>query len=147
MFVFKRKSQNLNISKEIVNQAVEFLFYVASPRNPTQVVTRSIRWEKLVMGWKKLNTDGSILGSVRQVGCGGVVGDDHGNWIVGFTRNIGATDSFAAELWGLRDGLSLCFSLNITCLVVELDAKAVVDILRNYSYDNRIISPIMDDCR
>ena len=41
----------------------------------------------------------------------------------------------------------MCLSLNIPCLVVELDAKAVVDVLRNYSYDNRIISPIMDDCR
>ena len=99
------------------------------------------------MGWKKLNTDGSVLGSVGQAGCGGVVRDDYGNWLAGFTRHIGATDSFAAELWGLRDGLSLCHSLNITCLVVELDAQTVVDVLRNYSYDNRIISPIMDDCR
>ena len=99
------------------------------------------------MGWKKLNTDGSVLSSVGQAGCGGVVRDDHGNWIAGFTRHIGATDSFAAELCGLRDGLSLCLSLNVTCLVVELDAKAMVDVLRNYSYDNKIISPIMDDCR
>ena len=41
----------------------------------------------------------------------------------------------------------MCLSLNIPCLVVELDAKTVVDVLRNYSYDNRIISPTMDDCR
>ena len=147
MFIFERKSQNPNLSKEIVNQAVEFLCYVASPRNPTRVVTRSTKWEKPAMGWKKLKTDGSVLGSVGQVGCGGVVRDDCGNWLAGCTRHIGATDSFAAELWGLRDGLSLCRSLNITCLVVELDAQTVVDVLRNYSYDNRIISPIMDDCR
>ena len=83
------------------------------------------------MGWKKLNTDGSVLGSVGQAGCGGVVRDDCGNWLAGCTRHIGATDSFAAELWGLRDGLSLCRSLNITCLVVELDAQTVVDVLRN----------------
>ena len=99
------------------------------------------------MGWKKLNTDGLVLDSVGQAGCGVVVRDDHGNWIAGFTRHIGATDNFATELWGLRDGLSLCLSLNIPCLVVELDAKTVVDVLRNYSYDNRIISPIMDDYR
>ena len=41
----------------------------------------------------------------------------------------------------------MCLSLNISCLAVELDAKAVVDVLRNYNYDNTIISPIMDDCR
>ena len=98
MFIFKRKSQNPNLSNEIFNQAMEFLYYVASLRNPTRVVTRSIRWEKTAMGWKKLNTDGSVLGSVGQARCGGVVRDDHGKWIVGFTRHIGATDSFAAEL-------------------------------------------------
>ncbi|KAL0002947.1 hypothetical protein SO802_016728 [Lithocarpus litseifolius] len=99
------------------------------------------------MGWKKLNTDGSVLGSFGQAGCGGVVRDEQGNWIAGFTRHIGTTNCFAAELWGLRDGLSLCLSLNIPCLVVEVDTKAIVDVLRNYNYDNIIISPIMDDCR
>ena len=147
MFIFKRQSQNPNFSNEIVNQAVEFLCYVASPRNPTRVVTRSIRWEKPAMGWKKLNTDGSVFGSFGQAGCGSVVRDDHGNWISGFIRHIGTTNCFAVELWGLRDGLSLCLSLNIPCLVIDVDVKAVVDVLRNYNYDNIIISPIMEDCR
>jgi len=40
----------------------------------------------------------------------------------------------------------LCLSLNIPYLVVELDANAVVDVLRNSKYDNNIISPILDDC-
>ena len=30
-------------------------------------------------------------------------------------------NSFAAELWGLRDGLMLCCNLNIPCLIVELE--------------------------
>ena len=38
---------------------------------------------------------------------------EHGSWVVGFTRHVGATNSFAVELWGLRDGLLLCSSLNI----------------------------------
>ena len=38
---------------------------------------------------------------------------EHGSWVVGFTRHVGATNSFAAELWGLRDGLLFCSSLNI----------------------------------
>ena len=54
--------------------------------------------------------------------------------------------SFKVILHGILYFL-LCLSLNIPCLVVELDAKAVVDVLRNYNYDNTIISPIMDDCR
>ena len=41
----------------------------------------------------------------------------------------------------------LCCSLNISSLVVELDAKAIVDVLGNPSYVNNIVSPILDDCR
>ena len=147
MFIFKRKSQNLNLSHEVINQAMEFLCYVASPRNPPRVVTKSIKWEKPAVGWKKLNTEGLVLGSFGQAGCGGVVRDEHENWIAGFTRHIGATNRFTTELRGLRDGFSLCLSLNISCLVVEMDSKVVVDVLRNSNYDNNIISPILDDCR
>ena len=80
-------------------------------------------------------------------GCGGLLRDDHGNWLVGFARRIGTTTSFVAELWGLRDGLSLCYNLNIPSIIVELDAKAIVDIFQNSSYENNIISRILDDCR
>ena len=73
--------------------------------------------------------------------------DEHGNWVAGFTRHIRATNSFAAELWGLRDGLLLCSKLNISCLIVEIDAKVIVDVMKNSTYVNQIISPILDDCR
>ena len=73
--------------------------------------------------------------------------DEEGNWIEGFTRRIGATISFEEELLGLRDGLILCSNLNISSLVVELDAKAIVDVLLNVDYVNNVISPILDDCK
>ena len=41
----------------------------------------------------------------------------------------------------------LCCSLNIPCLIVEIDAKVVVDGFQNSNYVNHIISPILDDCR
>ena len=50
------------------------------------------------------------------------------------------------ELWGLRDGLILCNNLNIIFLLVELDTKAVVDILNRSGYVNNVVSPILDDC-
>ena len=64
-----------------------------------------------------------------------------------FARKIGVTSSFEAKLWGLRDGLTLCSNLNISTLIVELDAKAIVDIVHNINYENNILSPILDDCR
>ena len=66
---------------------------------------------------------------------------------MGFTRSIGMTNNFAAELWGLREGLLLCSNLNINALEVELDAKSIVDALGNSSYVNNVISPLLDDCK
>ena len=43
--------------------------------------------------------------------------------MAGFSRRIGFTSSFEAELCGLREGLTLCSNLNISALIVELDAK------------------------
>ena len=76
-----------------------------------------------------------------------MVKSEDGQWVVGFSKRIGVTNSFAAELWGLREGLKLCCNLNIHCLVVEMNAKAIVDVLQNEDYANIIISPILDDCR
>ena len=57
------------------------------------------------------------------------------------------TSSFAAELWGLREGLILCCNLNITSFEIELGAKFTVDASGNPSYVNDIISPLLVDCR
>ena len=41
----------------------------------------------------------------------------------------------------------MCCNLNISSLVVEIDAKTIVDVLGNSSYVNNNISPILGDCR
>ena len=43
--------------------------------------------------------------------------------------------------------LKLCGGSWECCLIVELDAKAVVDNFLNPSYQNNVVSPILDDCR
>ena len=67
--------------------------------------------------------------------------------MAGFSRRIGATNSFMAELWGLRDGLILCSNLHLPSLIIEIDAKAIVDALLHLNYKNNVISPILEDCR
>ena len=60
-----------------------------------------------MQGWKKLNTNGACNELHGLAGCGGVVRSEDGQWVVGFSKRIGVTNSFAAELWGLREGLKL----------------------------------------
>ena len=41
----------------------------------------------------------------------------------------------------------MCCNLNVSSLEIELDAKAIADILNKPNYVNNIISPILDDYR
>ena len=95
-YVFNRKNPNPNLPMEIYNQTLEFMYCLTSPRNPVYKTSKRIRWEKPPSGWKKLNTDESSIGCMERAGCGGVIRDEHGNWVAGFTRHVGATNSFAA---------------------------------------------------
>lgn len=115
---------------------MEFMYCMSSPRGPSRSIIKRVCWERPPGGWCKLNTDGATSGNSGLARCGGIVRDEHGDWLAGFSRHIGITTSFVAELWGLRDGLMLCSNLNISFLVVELDAKAIVDAFQNVHYEN-----------
>ena len=111
------------------------------------MVIKQIRWEKPDQGWWKLNTDGSQVAALGSAVGGGLIRDSRGNWVTGFTRKLGNANSFTAEVWALRDGLMLCVQKKIPAVIVEMDAKALVDALNNPSYRNSVISPIFDDCK
>ena len=51
-----------------------------------------------MQGWKKLNTNGACNELHGLAGCGGVVRSEDGQWVVGFSKRIGVTNSFVAEL-------------------------------------------------
>ena len=98
------------------------------------------------MGWMKLNFDGFALGNSGKVGGGGLIRDHQGNWIRGYTRPLGNTSNFIAELWALRDGLTIAKELEINNLIVEMDALSVV-MLMNNSSTNLLMEPLLFDYR
>ena len=61
---------------------------------------------------------------------GGILWDSNGNWIREFSHKLGIANSLVVELWGLRDGLLLARDLHICKLIIEIDAKSVVDLLK-----------------
>ncbi|KAI5673792.1 hypothetical protein M9H77_14156 [Catharanthus roseus] len=52
-----------------------------------------------------------------------------------------------AELWGLRDGLHQAISLCIDMLEVEVDSKAIVELINNSAPNDFIFSSLIYDCR
>lgn len=48
-----------------------------------------------------------------------------------------------AELWALLDGLQLALSLNMTKLVITVDATAVVSLISSFSLSNPILCTLL----
>ena len=96
--MFKDKSQNPRLASEITNKATEFTFCASSYSNPSRMRMKQVRWEKPQPGWVKLNTDGASGPGLDRTGCGGIIRDERGQWIMGFSRRIGVANSITAEL-------------------------------------------------
>ena len=80
-------------------------------------------------------------------GGGGLIRDDKGNWVKGFTHSIWVTTNVEAELWALRDGLMLCVNLNLLAVEIEVDARVSLGwVMEEYNYNLHHASLIMD-CR
>ena len=113
---------------------------------PKAKIVIEVGWEKPPMGWAKLNTDGSAIGSTGRAGGGGVIRDHNGQWLKGFARPIGDSNSCMAELWALRDGLLLAKEMGLSNLIIELDALSVVLLINNNTI-NLLMEPLLTDCR
>nr|POF12396.1 putative ribonuclease h protein [Quercus suber] len=79
--------------------------------------------------WFKQNSYGSSLSNPGKAGGGSIIRNSIGNWVRRYARAIGHTTSVAAKLRALRDGINLCIDLNLTNMLIELDAKIVVYLL------------------
>lgn len=145
--VFNNKSPNPSLVKQITTQATEFIHYVYHPTICKRMTMKQIRREVPERGRLKLNTDGAANRVLGVAGGGGLIRDEYGNWVVGFSRRIGITNSFMAEAWALRDGLILCDQMKLSDVIVELDSKALVDAFNNLVYANSVISPLFEDCK
>ena len=76
---------------------MEYMLCVTQPRCNNRIVIRQVRWEKPSSGWMKLNTDGTANTSLGSTGGGGLIRDEWGNWVLGFSRKIGDANSFMVE--------------------------------------------------
>ena len=99
------------------------------------------------MNWFKLNSDGSLLGNPERAGGGGLIRNEKEEWIRGYTRAVGHTTSVVAELWALRDGIKLCISLKLLAVIIELDAKLIVELMQKEDCNQNSIDALVRDCR
>ncbi|CAL8995127.1 unnamed protein product, partial [Prunus brigantina] len=90
-----------------------------------------LAWVHPRIGAFKLNVDGTCKPCSGAIGAGGVIRDSVGDWVGGFSVNLGTGQILDAELWGLFFGLQLAVARGISNLVIEMDSALVVHLMMN----------------
>ncbi|KAH9685693.1 putative ribonuclease H protein [Citrus sinensis] len=93
-----------------------------------QRVETLTRWKAPIWLCVSLNTDGARKGS-GYAGVGGLIRDSNGNWLMGFTVNLGMCSVLSAELWGLLHGLRVACDHGFRRLQVGVENKSIVHLL------------------
>lgn len=88
-----------------------------------------VGWTQPNSDWYKLNMDGAVKTHSERAGCGGVLRDCCGKWIVGFGDNLGIASVNEAKLWGLYNGLQMAWNTSFRRIEVELDSQVVLQLL------------------
>ncbi|KAK7291983.1 hypothetical protein RIF29_07579 [Crotalaria pallida] len=93
------------------------------------ISTQFIHWRKPPEGWFKMNTDGTSRGNPGLAGCGGLIRDGEGRWIIGYARRIGVTTAYKAELWGILTGMQVAWNDGIRNIIIESDSLTIVNLM------------------
>ncbi|KAK8564027.1 hypothetical protein V6N12_036159 [Hibiscus sabdariffa] len=110
---------------------------------PTPVVNSSLAfapWSNPELGWPCLNVDGAISLNIGKVKIGGLLRDNVGNFLFGFSKFIGCANSLQAELWSLYIGLQLAWDYGVEFLQVQTDCKQVLQLLQHPHVESCSIS-------
>ncbi|KAH9734293.1 putative ribonuclease H protein [Citrus sinensis] len=110
-------------------------------------IQKWIRWDPPPWPFLCLNTDGARKGN-GEASAGGLLRDCHGNFIHGFSANLGVCSVIKAELWGVLHGLRMAWDLGYRRIQVGTDNCSVVQLIKennaNVTEFSNIIEMIKD---
>lgn len=91
--------------------------------------SRLVSWHAPIDNIVKLNVDGSSLDNPGGSGFCGLIRNDKGEWLIGFSGFCGITTNLNAELMAIDHGLSLAWSYGYRDVVCESDSKSALDLI------------------
>ncbi|KAF7842623.1 putative ribonuclease H protein At1g65750 family [Senna tora] len=106
-----------------------------------------VSWRKPREGFWKLNTDGSALGNPGPAGVGGILRNDEGAWVGGFSEYIGVRSNMFAELLAIKKGLMLSLDLGLRRLEVESDCLECIKLIKQDVGATHQLGIILQDIR
>ncbi|MCI11085.1 ribonuclease H protein [Trifolium medium] len=98
------------------------------PTNKHHVI-RQVRWHPPPEGFIKMNVDESSIGNPGNAGFRGLLRNDRGNWIHGFSGSCGRASNLLTELSAIWSGLQLAWDLGYRSIVLESDSQAALDLI------------------
>lgn len=106
-----------------------------------------VGWTPPPPGFIKVNVDGASKGNLGIAGCGCVLRNHEGHWIVGAARNLGICSSGKAELWGAWLGLHMAWEHGFRRVMLETDSSIVYNLLTTSVQDSWGEDVLVNECR
>ncbi|KAK9285069.1 hypothetical protein L1049_024254 [Liquidambar formosana] len=148
LLIFSHYQYMIGVSRTYAIKHLLFMLFHGHPPRPIHTRTQQlIHWLPSPDPWLTLNTDGSSLGNPGYAGAGGLIRNSMGVWLKGFYRHIGRTTSVCAELWAIRDGLQLAWSMGYCHVILQLDAQIVISLLTQQMASTPWHLTLVTDCK
>ncbi|XP_059436088.1 uncharacterized protein LOC132169016 [Corylus avellana] len=106
------------------------------------------KWVAPPLGWYKINWDAALCKRQEKTGVGAVIRDWEGKILAvrGLTRS-GCLDPLAAEAWAGTQALELGKEMGLSQILLEGDAKVVVEAVNAVTTDGSTIGHLVDDMK
>lgn len=99
----------------------ELVFQVENCTHEVKVTT--VLWKQPLDDMVKLNTDGSAMHSTGNTTIGGILRNNHGDFIFSFASPLGEGNNNQAEFNAAIFGLSWCIQLGYRSVILEVDSE------------------------
>ena len=143
--VFGKSTTQKDLKAETLAKAAKMAYLGIIEKHVKAKTKIQVRWLPPPISWMKLNLDGSSMRNLGLAGRGGLICNENGEWVKGYTRAIGCATSVTTELWALRDGIRSTYLLKFQRLC--LNAKLVIDLLKKDAENPNGVGILVADCR
>jgi ribonuclease HI len=134
--IWRNRNEHIfqNVQKDTWNSVNNIISYHASMVHALGTtskhhVVRQVRWNLPPEGYIKINVDGSSFGNPGNAGFGGLLRNDMGIWIQGFSGSCGRASNLLAELSAIWKGLQIAWDLGYRSIIMESDSRTALDLI------------------
>jgi len=94
-----------------------------------QKAIRQVKWIPPLNNIIKVNVDGSSLSNPGRSGFGGLIRNNNGDWLLGFSGFCSITSCLAAELYAIFHGLRIAYDAGHMNIILESDSRMTFDLI------------------